>query len=66
MERGFGLSLGLFLQQGLPVGYRDLIIVGMDFAEGQEAVPVAAVVDERGLQGRFDAGDFGQVDVAAQ
>ena len=38
----------------------------MDFAEGEEAVTVAAVFDERGLQRRLDAGDFRQVDVAAQ
>ena len=38
----------------------------MDFAERQEAVPVAAIFDEGGLQRRFDARDLGEVDVAAQ
>ena len=61
-----GLGLGLLLQQRLPVGYRDLIVVGMDFAEGQEAVAVAAVVDECGLQRRLDPRDLCQIDVAAK
>src|SRR6185312_14923969 len=48
-----------FLDQRLPVGDRNLIVVGMDFAERQEAMPVAAVIDETGLQRRLDARDFG-------
>ena len=52
---GFGSGFRLFgfrflAQQRLPVGDRDLIIVGMNFAESQEAVPIAAVVDECRLQ----------------
>ena len=42
------------LDQRLPVGDRDLVIVRMDFGERQEAVAVAAVLDERRLQRRFD------------
>ena len=67
-----GLFLGLAvrplvgLDQGLPVGDRNLIIIRVNFAEGQEAVPVAAVFDEGGLQRRFDAGDLGKIDVAAK
>ena len=38
----------------------------MDFVEGEEAVAVAAVVDERGLQRRLDARHLGEIDVAAQ
>ena len=38
----------------------------MDFAEGQEAVAVAAVVDERRLQRRLDARYLGEIDVAAK
>ena len=38
----------------------------MDFAERQEAVAVAAVVDERRLQRRLDARDLGEIDVAAK
>ena len=38
----------------------------MDFAEGQEAVAISAVVDEGGLQRRLDARHLGQIDVAAK
>ena len=63
-----GLAMGLFfgLDQRLPVGNRDLVIVGMDFAEGEEAVAVAAIFDEGGLQGRLYARNLGEVDIAAQ
>jgi hypothetical protein len=64
----FGLAMGALirLDQRLTVGDRDLIVVGMDFAEGQEAVAVAAILDEGRLQRRFYARDFGEVDIAAQ
>ena len=45
-----GGVLGLLPQQGLAVGLRDLIVIGMDFREGQEAVAVTAVIDERRLK----------------
>jgi len=47
-----GLAMGAFvgLDQCLAIGDRNLIIVGMDFAEGQKAVTVAAVLDEGRLQ----------------
>ena len=63
-----GLAMGLFLglDQRLPVGNRDLIIVRMDFAEGEEAVAVAAIFDEGGLERGFDPCDLGEVDIAAQ
>ncbi|WP_283806094.1 hypothetical protein [Bradyrhizobium sp. ORS 375] len=63
-----GLAVGplLGLDQRLPVGDRDLIVVGMDFAEGEEAVAVAAVLDEGRLQRRLNAGDLRQVDVAPE
>ena len=50
-----GFAMGAFVgfDQRLPVGDRDLVIVGMDFAEGQEAVAVAAIFDERRLQRRL-------------
>ena len=60
---GFG-SLGLGAQQRLPVGHGDLVVVGMDFAERQETVTVAAIFDEGGLQRRFDARHPRQVDVS--
>jgi len=36
----------------------------VDFAEGQEAVAVAAIIDERRLERRFYAGDLGEIDIA--
>ena len=62
-----GALLALLLgDQRLPVGDRDLVVVGMDFAEGQEAMAVAAIIDERRLQRRFDARDLGEIDIAAE
>ena len=63
-----GLAMGLFLglDQRLPVGNRDLVVVGMDFAEGEEAVAVAAIFDEGGLERGFDPCDLGEVDIPAQ
>jgi hypothetical protein len=63
-----GLAMGAFvsLDQRLTVGDRDLVIVGMDFAEGEEAVAVAAIFDEGRLQRRLYARDLGEVDIAAQ
>jgi len=63
-----GLAMGALigLDQRLTVGDRDLIIVGMDFAEGEETVTVAAIFDEGGLQRRFYARDLGEINVAAQ
>ena len=46
-----GLAMGALVgfDQRLTVGDRDLVIIGMDFAKGQEAVPVAAILDEGSL-----------------
>src|SRR5690606_7560985 len=42
-QRGLFLGVGALLgEQRLAVGLRNLIVVGMDLAEGEEAVPVAA------------------------
>jgi hypothetical protein len=38
----------------------------MDFAEGEEAVTIAAIFDEGGLQRRLYARDLGEVYIAAQ
>ncbi|WP_275171914.1 hypothetical protein [Bradyrhizobium sp. CSS354] len=63
-----GLTMGLLFgfDQRLPVGNRDLVIIGMDFAEGEEAVAVAAIFDESGLERGFDPCDLGEVDIPAQ
>jgi hypothetical protein len=64
----FRLAMGpLFgLDQGLTIRHRNLVIVGMDFAEGKKPVAVAAIFDEGGLQGGLYPRDLGEVDVAAQ
>jgi hypothetical protein len=36
----------------------------MDFGKGEEALPIAAIFDERGLERRFYARDLGEIDVA--
>jgi hypothetical protein len=63
-----GLAMGAFLglDQRLPVGDRDLVIIGMDFAESKKAMTVAAILDEGGLQRGFDPRDLGEIDVAAK
>ena len=38
----------------------------MDFREGQEAVAVAAVLDEGRLQRRLNARHLGEIDIAAE
>ena len=63
------LGAGLFFlqgQQAFAIGDRDLVVVGVDLAEGEEAVAVAAILDERRLQARFDPDDLGEVDVALE
>ena len=65
-QRGLAMGALVGLDQRLTVGNRDLVVVGMDFGERQEAMAIAAVVDKGGLQRRFDARDFGEVDVTAQ
>ncbi len=51
---------------GFAVSDRDLVVVGMDLVEGEETVPVAAVLDKGGLQARLYAGDLGEIDVTAK
>ena len=57
----------LFLfDQRLAIGDGNLIIVGMNFAEGEEAVAIAAVVDKRRLQRGLDPRHLGEIDIASQ
>jgi hypothetical protein len=64
----FGFAMGAFvgLDQGLPVGDRDLVVVRMNFAEGEKAVAVAAIFDEGRLKRGLYPRDLGEVDIAAQ
>ena len=52
-------------QHGGAVGVGDLVIIGMDFGKGEEAVAIAAIFDEGGLKRRLDARHFRQIDIAA-
>ena len=63
-----GLAVGAFLglDQRLTVGDRDLIVVGMDFAEGEEAVAIATIFNEGRLERRLYASNLGEVDITAQ
>ena len=45
----FGGGFGFFGQQTVAVRLWDLVVIRMDFAERQESVAVAAVIDERSL-----------------
>jgi len=63
-----GLAVGALvgLDQGLTVGDRDLVIVGMNFRKGEEAMAVAAIFDKGRLQRRLYPRDLGEVDIATQ
>ncbi len=59
--------IGAFLgHQRFAVGHRDLVVIRVDLREGQEAVAVAAVIDEGSLERRLYARDLCQVDIASQ
>jgi hypothetical protein len=53
-------------QQRLTIRYRNLVIVGMDFAKGQEAVAIASIFDEGGLQRWLDPRYAGEIDISAK
>jgi hypothetical protein len=62
------IALGALVvfDQRLPISNRDLIIVRMDFGEGQESVAVAAIVDEGSLQRRLYARHLGKIDISSK
>ena len=68
----FGFFLGLAMgalvgfDQCLTVGDGNLVVVGMNFAEGEKTVTVAAIFYEGCLQRGFNPRDLGQIDIAAQ
>ncbi len=59
------MLFGFRAQQRLTVGKRDLVVVGVDFGESQEAVAVAAVVHKCGLKGGFYPCHLRQIDIAS-
>ena len=60
------LSFGVGFKQRLTVRNGDLVIIRVDFAEGQEAVAVAAIFHEGRLQRRLYAGYLCEIDIAPQ
>ena len=63
-QGGFFLGMGgLFGQQCLAVFLGDLVIIGVDFGKGEEAVAVAPEIDKSGLKRRLDARHLGQIDI---
>ena len=64
----FIIALGkrLFLQQRLTVRHRNLVVIRMNFREGEEPVAVAAIIDEGCLERRLYPRYFGEVYVAPQ
>ena len=57
---------GLLFQQFLAITYRNLIIIGVNFVKGEEAVSIAAIFHKGRLQRRLNAGDFGKINVTAK
>ena len=62
----FSGMLGFLGEERFAVFARDLIIVGMDFRKGEEAVTVSAVFDKCGLQRGLDPRHFRQIDVSPE
>jgi hypothetical protein len=58
-----GVVLLLLAQKGLTVGQWDLVIVGVDFRKGKEAMAVAAIFHEGRLERWLDAGYLCEVDI---
>jgi len=55
-----------FGHDGFAIGHRNLVIVGVNFVEGEETVTVAAVLNKGRLQAGLDPGYLGEIDVAAK
>ena len=60
------LAGGFILQKGLTIGCRNLVIIGVNLAEGEEAVAVAAILDEGCLERWLHAGDLREIDVTPE
>ena len=63
-RRFFSGMLCLFTKQRFAIFLRDLIVIGVDFRKGEEAVTVSAVIDKRRLKRRLDPCYFGEVDIS--
>jgi hypothetical protein len=60
------MGMSIFFEKLLPIGNRDLVIIRMDLAECEEAVAIAAVLDERSLEAGFYADNLGKIDIALE
>ncbi len=58
------LGGGFLLYQDFPIRDRHLVIVGMDFIEGEKAMAVTAIFHKGRLKGRFDPGYFREINIA--
>ena len=61
-----GVFFFLGLDQGEAVGQRDLVVIRVDFRECEEAMAVAAILHEGGLERGLHARHLGEVDIALQ
>ena len=57
-------SFRLGLDQRLPIGDWDLVVIWMNFAECEKAMAITAILNECSLKGRFYARYTCQVDIA--
>ncbi len=62
-RRFLGGMLRFLAQQRFAVFLGDLVIIRVDFGKGEEAVAVAAIIDERGLERGFDPRHLGEIDI---
>src|SRR5690606_24568750 len=60
------VCLGLGLQQRLPVGDGDLVVIGVDFTECEKAVAIAAILDESSLERRLNTRYACKVDISSE
>ncbi len=62
----FAFLGGGFGQKRVTIRLGDLVVVRVDFAEGEEAVPVAAILYKGGLERGFDPGNLGEIDISPE
>ena len=62
----FTVLAGFLFEERLPISDGDLIIIRMDFREGEESMAVAAIFDKGRLKGRFDPCHLGEIDIASE
>ena len=50
VELAFAIGARILFEKRLTIGHGNLIIIGVNFAEGEEAMAVAAIIDEGRLE----------------